>query len=217
VLLGYVTLARADGSAGKTSPTAIASTPAGPAAAAVGGRALAPFAIADFDGDSQPDLASVQVGQIQDSRTRYWIHFQLSGGARTAIGLTAPSGGLHLSPRDVNGDDFPDLIVTATWLQRPVAVLLNDGHGNFTVNDPARFPECMRESQRNWGASAVQVKDTAAAILTRSFAGNCEARSWTFVLRRGSELLAFCDTSVRVSSVTTSFLGRAPPSLPAHV
>lgn len=154
----------------------------------------------------------MQVGQISDSHTRYWIYFQLSSGSRTAIGLTAPSGGLHLSPRDVNGDDFPDLIVTATWLQRPVAVLLNDGHGNFTVKDPARFPECMRESQRDWGASAVQVKDTAAAILTRSFAGDRAGSRWIIVLRRGSQPLGFGDAPVKVSSVTTSFLGRAPPA-----
>ena len=40
------------------------------------------FAIADFDGDKQLDIATVQVGQIDASDTQYWIHFRLSSGTR---------------------------------------------------------------------------------------------------------------------------------------
>src|SRR5271169_2850915 len=61
------------------------------------------FAIADFDGDSQPDLATVEVGQVTASRARYWILFKMSAGTQQFIGLTAPVGGIAIAPRDVNG------------------------------------------------------------------------------------------------------------------
>src|SRR6266851_4448472 len=83
------------------------------------------FAIADFDGDRRPDLATVQVGQGCSWHTHYWIAFQLSGGSRQTLGITAPTGGLQITSRDVNGDNFLDVIVTTAWTNRPVAVLLN--------------------------------------------------------------------------------------------
>ncbi len=61
------------------------------------------FAIADFDGDRRPDLATVQVGQGNSWDTYYWIAFQLSGGSRQTLGITAPTGGLQITSRDVNG------------------------------------------------------------------------------------------------------------------
>src|ERR1700724_2155446 len=94
------------------------------------------FAIGDFDGDSQPDLAMVQSG-VDRSDTRYWIRLEFSSGLRDGIGVTAPSGGLHITSRDVNGDHFLDLVVSTAWRHRPLAVLLNDGHGKFTLRDPA--------------------------------------------------------------------------------
>ena len=65
------------------------------------------FAIADFDGDSRPDLATVEIGQIGPSRARYWIGFQLSAGAQQMIDVNAPVGGLDITSRDVNGDQQP--------------------------------------------------------------------------------------------------------------
>src|SRR5258708_40282383 len=78
------------------------------------------FAIGDFDGDSQPDLATVQSG-VDRSETRYWIRLEFSTGLRDAIGVDAPSGGLHIASRDVNGDHFLDLMVTTACQHRPVS------------------------------------------------------------------------------------------------
>src|ERR1700720_2791049 len=69
------------------------------------------FAIADFDGDRRPDLATVHVGQSSSWSTHYWIAFQLSGGSRQTLGITAPTGGLRITSRDVNGDSFLDVVV----------------------------------------------------------------------------------------------------------
>src|ERR1700731_675503 len=123
------------------------------------------FAIADFDGDSRPDLATVEMGQTSASRARYWIGFQLSTGAPQGIGVNAPIGGLDIASRDVNGDHSLDLIVTTTWLNQPVAVLLNDGHGNFTLTDPAAFPTLVWSAEKIWNVGRLDVKDTGVAVL----------------------------------------------------
>src|SRR5260370_19509340 len=49
------------------------------------------FAIADFDGDKRPHLATVHAGVSNPSHTQYWIAFQLSGGSRHTRGITTPT------------------------------------------------------------------------------------------------------------------------------
>src|SRR6202042_3874358 len=78
-------------------------------------KSPSPFAIADFDGDNRPDLATVEIGQIGPSRARFWIGFQLSTGPQQMIGVNAPVGGLNITSGDVNGDNSLDLIVTTAW------------------------------------------------------------------------------------------------------
>src|SRR5262249_46952129 len=96
-----------------------------------------PFAVADFDGDLLPDVAAVQIGQSGFAQTDYWIQVQLSASGRQTIHVMAPSGGLQVTAKDLNGDLAPDLVLTTSWSREPVAVYLNDGHGRFTRVDPA--------------------------------------------------------------------------------
>src|SRR5260370_31222513 len=63
-------------------------------------QATSQFAIADFDGDNRPDVATVQVGHSSSWDTHYWIAFQLSRGPRQILGITAPTGGLRIASRD---------------------------------------------------------------------------------------------------------------------
>ena len=105
-----------------------------------------PFAIADFDGDQRPDLATIEV---QDGSARvagYSIHLQFSTAPALEIDIDAPLGGLQIFSRDVNGDDFSDLVVTATLDSHLVAVLLNDGHGKFSLARPESFPALGNET-----------------------------------------------------------------------
>src|SRR5260370_32749755 len=77
-------------------------------------QATSQFAIADFDGDSRPDLATVQAGVSSSWDTHYWIAFQLRRGPRQTLGITAPTGGLQITSRDVNDDSFLDVVVTTS-------------------------------------------------------------------------------------------------------
>jgi hypothetical protein len=111
------------------------------------------FSVADLDGDSKPDLASVEDGTSDSTRTDYRIQVQLSAAGRQAFRIVAPIGGLQIVSRDVNGDNALDLVLTTTWFKQPVAILLNDGHGSFTRLDPDAFPEAFTESKKSWGSA----------------------------------------------------------------
>ena len=179
-------------------------------------RMTSQFAIADFDGDSLPDMATVELGQTGISRARYWIGFQMSAGSHQRIGVTAPIGGLEIATRDVNGDHSLDLIVTTTWLNRPVAILLNDGHGNFTVTDPAAFAGVVSSVDRAWTPPGSQAKDAVAALLSRSW-GDCALDHRSSQASVAPESPA---TEVRrqlAFPLGVSVLGRAPPRFVHHV
>jgi hypothetical protein len=117
------------------------------------------FAIADLDGDLRPDLAYVETGRSDVSLTDYWIQLQVTTAQRQTILVVAPTGGLEIVARDVNGDHAPDLVLTTAWLKQPVAILLNDGHGIFSQADPRAFPDVFREPGANWDSSAQQALD----------------------------------------------------------
>jgi len=98
------------------------------------------FAIADFDGDLQPDLALIHVTRDSSPTTQYSLDLNFSSGTKPAIWIVGPSGGLQITPRDVNGDKFADLVITSLLDSQFVAILLNDGKGNFTLAEPSDYP-----------------------------------------------------------------------------
>lgn len=141
------------------------------------GRMNATFAIADFDGDQQADLATVQGGGgVTSSQSQYWIRFLLTSGEGQSFGIAAPAGGLQLSARDVNGDNVPDVIVSTSWLNRPVAILLNNGHGRFALVDPAEFPNVVWNAQDSWSLEAERPNENGTVGLSRNSQKACEAR-----------------------------------------
>lgn len=97
------------------------------------------FAIADFDGDWKPDLASVETTGLHRLQSDYAIHFQFSAGARLSVFVSAPAGGVRVAARDVNGDDLPDLVVSSVLDERIVAILVNQGHGQFSQAEPSAY------------------------------------------------------------------------------
>jgi hypothetical protein len=168
------------------------------------------FSIADFDGDLKPDLASVQAGRTNVSRTDYWIQLQLSVAGRQTFQIVAPMGGLQIVARDVNGDHALDLVLTTTWLGQPVAILLNDGHGSFSRVDPTSFPEAFSESKTSWASTADQATDTVG-VPPQSRGDLClEAKIFLHV-RSKDGFTVLSNLRLGISPFLIFHLGRAPP------
>ena len=168
------------------------------------------FAIADFDGDNRPDLATVETGLIGASHARYWIGFRMSAGARQTIGVNAPVGGLEITSRDVNGDNIIDLVVSTAWLKSPVAVLVNDGHGNFTIHDPAAFSSALINPNRTLDSPRQQNPEEALAISARG-SDDFVASERTAEFCVASEKLFARNSFHNVFPLVVRKSGRAPP------
>jgi len=166
------------------------------------------FAIADFDGDRQPDLATVQIARFNSLHSRYWISFQLSNGGLQTIGVTAPAGGLVLVSWDVNCDRALDLVLVTPWRHELVAVLLNDGKGNFSAADPGQFEVGGISSRMQIGIAPRHLEDRAA--LSFQYSSLRDAGRKLSVLQKSQRAL-----SPPVDFVTSLFASsrssRAPP------
>jgi hypothetical protein len=175
-----------------------------------GGPGL-PFAIADLDGDLRPDLANIQTGGTDVSRTDYWIQLQLTAAQRQTILVVAPTGGLQIVARDVNGDHALDLVLTTAWLKEPVAILLNDGHGVFSRAEPRAFPGAFHEPGTNWGIPA-QPGPSVVGIPAQSRAGQLSAGVRLPYPRSLIDAVVPSTSRFPLSAFFVSNLGRAPPS-----
>lgn len=179
------------------------------ALAALPGPGLS-FSIADFDGDSKPDLATIETGKTDLTRADYSIQLQLSAAGRQTFQIVGPVGGLRIVARDVNGDHTLDLVLTTAWFGQPVAILLNDGHGSFSREDPAAFPEAFSESETNWASNTEHATDTIGAPPQSREDLRPES---DLVPHRGAlgRLAASSDSRASFGLFLISRLGRAPP------
>lgn len=171
------------------------------------------FAIADFDGDRKPDLATVEIQKGSSaSRTQYSIRLQLTVGAAQIFGVTAPAGGLQIVAKDVNGDDALDVVVSTAWQHKQVAVLLNDGNGKFTMADPAAFPADFWGSGGDWSSGTLPLCDST--VLVRIEYPACELdRDSKFDGPQVQIKSAQASGSMGSTSLSLfSLLGRAPPA-----
>jgi hypothetical protein len=183
---------------------------------ASGGNPDSQFAFGDFDGDRDPDLATVEIIRAGSLHTRYWVSFQLSTGRLQTIGLTAPSGGLALLPRDVNGDSALDLVVVTAWRHTLVAVLLNDGAGNFAAADSAKFSINVIPSSTQLGtAPSRRMEERAALAVPYSFSESLAGRRLPPPTPR---LRPFFSGSLDVATTSfqSPFSGRPPPLSVLH-
>ena len=170
----------------------------------------APFAFSDFDGDLRPDLAVVQAGRSDPSLTDYWVQFHLTAVGLHSIRVVAPTGGLQIAARDVNGDHVPDLVLTTSWRKLPVAILLNDGHGSFSLADPAAYPEVFRGSKTGWIGSALPELD-CFGVLSQSPTGACPSAARLPYLGSPVRATRPSDCRFPLARGLIPHLGRAPP------
>jgi hypothetical protein len=169
------------------------------------------FAIADFDGDHRPDLANVQTGRADSSFTDYRIQLQLTAAGRQFLQVFAPTGGLQIAARDVNGDQAVDLVLTTAWLKQPVAVFLNDGHGGFSRVEPAAFPGAFSDSTTNFARAPGAAADVVALPPQSRSGIHAEARELSD-FRLLANLIPVSSFGFVFGSFPISHAGRAPPS-----
>ena len=168
------------------------------------------FAIGNFDGDRQPDLATIEMVRFNPLHSRYWISFRLSSGRLQTVGLTGPSEGLALLARDVNGDRALDLVLVTAWQHELIAVLLNDGAGNFAAADLAQFQFNTVSSTTQLGMRPKRINDGTILALQFSFTGDLDRDAWAEPSQQstpGCPQCLECMSSLSQSSI----LGRAPP------
>ena len=170
-----------------------------------------PFAVADFDGDLRPDLASIQAGANIAGTTDYRIELQLSAAGQQSIQLVAPAGGLLIEARDVNGDHALDLVLTTAWFRQPVAIFLNDGHGRFSRAELTAFPRAFGESKTNWVSTRSLATD-AVGVPPQSGAGICAEQNDSLHDQSPAGLIPRSSAGFPVSPFLVSHPGRAPPS-----
>jgi hypothetical protein len=120
-------------------------------------------AFADFDGDVHPDVATLHSDNSRSGTSNYAIDLQLSATGRKSIRFVGPSGGLRIEARDVNGDHIVDLVLASAWQQAPVAVYLNDGHGDFSRAAANALPDAFDRSGANWSSSSCSPNDSVGA------------------------------------------------------
>ena len=171
-----------------------------------------PFVFSDFDGDHRPDLAFVQSGRSDSSSTDYWVQLQLSSEGSQAIRVVGPTGGLQIAARDVNGDQVPDLVLTSAWRDQPVAILLNDGHGNFSPLDPSANSQAFSASSTCWTSSASPDQDLLVAPLQSRSSGHPAAVRLP-VLDSSLHVARRSDCGFFLNRYLASHPGRAPPSV----
>jgi len=168
------------------------------------------FAISDFDGDLNPDLASVQAGLTTSGSTDYWIQLQLSAAGRQSIRLVAPAGGLLIEARDVNGDHAVDLILS-TSLKQPVAIFLNDGHGSFSRVEPSVFPGAFSNPVTSWVSTSNDAME-AVGVPPQSRPGILQAAKLLTNIRPRADSISRAGAGFSVDFFFVSHAGRAPPA-----
>ncbi len=170
-----------------------------------------PFAIADFDGDLNPDVASIQAVAGNSGKTDYWIQLQLSAAGRRSIRIFAPSGGLHIEARDVNGDHTVDLVVSTAWRRQPVAIFLNDGHGSFSRAEPAAFPGAFSNGKTSL-VSSLRLLIDALGMAPQPGASVCGEEKDSLLDPSPAGLIPASSAGFPPNTFLTSHAGRAPPS-----
>ena len=172
------------------------------------------FTFADFDGDHRPDLATAEVEHSDAHVTRYLIRLRLNSrdaGPGQSFGLSGSFGLPQISALDVNGDHVPDLVLTATGQQRPIAVLLNDGRGRFSVARVSDFPSAHFDSPSRWRTTSDHPRDDAVLILIRAPQADASNRPHAFAPQMFAAARAFASLGFVLDSTRSVSFGRAPP------
>jgi hypothetical protein len=157
-------------------PCSVSSDPSSADFSVPAGAVPLGLAMADFTGDSHPDLATLKIDRLDSSRGYYVIEIRLTEGGRQSLKLTATPRSLVLTPMDVTGDGTLDLVVHTAGSNVPVAVFLNDGCGHFSASQPARYTAAIREIPTGPDYSSMHLQFDPAAVGRGSSAADSQGQ-----------------------------------------
>jgi len=170
------------------------------------------FAMADFTGDTHPDLASVELNGFDSASAQYVIEVRLTEGGGQLLRVRAPFGGLLVTARDLTGDGNLDLVIRAARSRALVAIFLNDGHGHFSATEPSAFTKVLRETTSSQEFSAKHFYFSATLVSLKSY-----AISWQGGASLSSQVRDGCLFSANRDVTPHPFvpfgLDRAPPTV----
>jgi hypothetical protein len=170
------------------------------------------FTMADFTGDTHPDLATVELNGFNSVNAQYVIDVRLSEGGGQLLRLTAPVGGILVTATDVTGDGNLDLVTRAARSGAPVTVFLNDGHGHFTPAEPSAFANVRPENAPGQKFTTEHFYFSATLISPRSNATSCRSESARNP-REESRANSSENCEVQFHRFIPSGLDRAPPAI----
>jgi hypothetical protein len=104
------------------------------------------FAMADFTGDTHPDVAIVELNGFHSASAEYVIEVRLTEGGGQLLRVRAPFGGLLVTAKDLTGDGNLDLVIREARSRAPVAIFLNDGSGHFSAAERGVFAKALPEA-----------------------------------------------------------------------
>lgn len=177
----------------------------------------AAFTLGDFDGDFRPDLAVVDAEPHNGDGTHYCVEVRLGAAGGRSFEVIGAPGGLHVKAVDVNnGNHFIDLVLTTAWYRQPVAILINDGNGNFSQVPPSAFPDAFTDSS---GSSILgtnpEIHNNDATLLQRaSMYSQVEV---TAVANLQTDLVSPSNSVLIFAAPLIPRPGRAPPHPPAFI
>ena len=170
------------------------------------------FTMADFTGDTHPDLATVELSGFDSGNAEYMIEVQLTEGGHQALRLSAPFGGILVTTKDVTGDGNLDLVISSARSHAPVALFLNDGHGYFSAADASVFAKGFRDSVPENEFSTEHFCFSVTVMSPKSYAAafrSGAARSF----RKQNNSLSFANYDVPSRVFLPFGLNRAPPAV----
>jgi hypothetical protein len=170
------------------------------------------FAMADFGGDSRPDLAAVELRRSGLRLADYRIAIRLTEGGRQSLKVIAPRGGLFITAKDVTGDGKLDLLVSVPSTGDLVGVFLNDGKGHFQQANAKDFAKNQRYDRPS---SFFSARGSYAGVTFATPESHAFDRPASRIVLRLVDDHSLVSEEAAAASPTLRFpsKGRAPPQL----
>jgi hypothetical protein len=171
---------------------------------------LTPWVAADFDGDTITDLAHAGSFRPEGGGFIQEISLRFSATESRALSVRVSAVAFKLVARDVDGDSDRDLIVEALT-REPLAILLNDGEGQFHEAPLGDFGDLFSHHERSsWDAAARRFPNTFARDVSRDDASIAlSPATFTYLIPAG---LVDSPSSRGSSAILFDPQTRAPPA-----